>query len=41
MIVNNTLFHAAARELIRDEGGHQNTTIRDNPGRLTDAKDAG
>ena len=41
VVANNTLFHAATQELIRDEGGHQNTTIRDNPGRLLATDNAG
>lgn len=35
VVANNTLFNAATRELIRDEGGHENSIIKDNPGRLT------
>ena len=31
VVVNNSLFHAAQKAPIVDQGGHQNTVIRDNP----------
>jgi parallel beta-helix repeat protein len=34
VVANNTLFQAASRELIVDEGGHTNSVIRDNTGSL-------
>ena len=34
VVSRNALFHAATRQLIDDRGGHQNTVIADNPGRL-------
>jgi len=39
VVANNSLFKGAAKELIRDLGGHENTVIRDNPGCLKDPKD--
>ena len=40
VVANNTLFHAATRELIRDEGGHKNTVIENNPGSLLKPEEA-
>lgn len=40
VVTNNTLFHAATRQLIRDEGGHKNTIIENNPGSLLKPEDA-
>ena len=34
VVMGNSMFHAATSELIRDEGGHKNSVIRDNPGSL-------
>lgn len=34
VVSGNTLQHAAARELIRDDGGHENVVIDSNPGSL-------
>jgi hypothetical protein len=32
VVANNSLFHAAQKAHIVDQGGHHNTIIRDNPG---------
>ena len=34
VVMGNSLFHAATGQLIRDEGGHVNSIVRDNPGSL-------
>jgi hypothetical protein len=34
VVAHNSLFHAAQKTLIVDQGGHKNSVIRDNPGSL-------
>lgn len=39
VVANNTLFKSAMKALIRDQGGHHNTVIENNPGSLKDPRD--